>query len=107
MITAVLQTWETQLSMSVLPIFENRNHSKGHVDTYAEFMLTSERHLHPKSLSWCKFHGPRKPSVQELGIFDIVITTYKVGVLQPISFSSRLSKVLRDMINLLEYAHVS
>ncbi|KAG4441377.1 hypothetical protein IFR05_003134 [Cadophora sp. M221] len=50
----LLQTWETQLS----------------------------RHLHPKSLSWCKFHGSRKPSIEELSNFDIVITTYKTVALQ-------------------------
>ncbi|KAN0114679.1 SNF2 family N-terminal domain containing protein [Hyaloscypha variabilis] len=50
----LLQTWETQLS----------------------------RHLHPNSLSWCKFHGPSKPPIEELGNFDVVITTYKTLALQ-------------------------
>jgi hypothetical protein len=40
------------------------------------------RHLHPNSLSWCKFHGPSKPSIEELGNFDVVITTYKTVALQ-------------------------
>lgn len=60
----------------------------------SELGLTSERHLHPRSLSWCKFHGPRKQLVQELGNFDIVITTYKVsqilGAELPISDVSRV-----------------
>ncbi|KAL5313425.1 hypothetical protein ACEPPN_019158 [Leptodophora sp. 'Broadleaf-Isolate-01'] len=50
----LLQTWETQLL----------------------------RHLYPNSLSWCKFHGPNKPSIEELVSFDIVITTYKTVALQ-------------------------
>ncbi|KAH7343013.1 SNF2 family N-terminal domain-containing protein [Rhexocercosporidium sp. MPI-PUGE-AT-0058] len=50
----LLQTWHTQLS----------------------------RHLNPNSLSWCKFHGPNKPSIEELSNFDIVITTYKMVALQ-------------------------
>jgi len=45
-------------------------------------VLTSKRHLAPETLSWTKFHGSTKASIEDLVHFDIVITTYKIVSLQ-------------------------